>query len=93
MKKILFVVDERKKGGASKVLESIFDNIPKLKADILVLHNNGNCLNNIKNAKIIYGSRFFDVCDLPLNSVIKSLNIIKIIKKLYLIFLMKTLLE
>lgn len=90
MKKILFVVDERKAGGVSKVLESIFENISNLKADILVLHNNGDKLENIKNANIIYGPSFFDTCDLSFKSLVKQVKIIKIIKKMYLIFLMKT---
>lgn len=90
MNKILFVVDERKNGGASKVLEMIFNNIPNLKADILVLHNNGDRFENLKNANIIYGSSFFNVCDLSLKEVIKKLQILKIVKKIKLIFLLKT---
>ena len=90
MNKILFVVDERKNGGASKVLEMIFNNIPKLKADILVLHDNGDRLKHLKNANVIFGSSFFDTCDLSLKQLIKEFKIIKIIKKLNLIFLMKT---
>ena len=51
MKNVLFVVDERKMGGVSILLEDIMRSI-KLKninVDILVLHNNGDRLETIKN--------------------------------------------
>lgn len=90
MSKILFVVDERKMGGVSNVLEKIVKSFPKQTFDILVLHNNGDKLDNIDNVNLIYGTPFFNVVDLPLKEVIKSKKIVKIIKKIYLIFLLKT---
>lgn len=92
-KKVLFVVDERKMGGISILLKDmleIFD-YNKYQIDILVLHNNGDCLEDInKNVNLIYGTSFFDTIDYSLKEVIASKNIVQILKKLYLIFLMKT---
>lgn len=90
MKKILFVVDERNTGGVSIVLENIINSFPKINFDILVLHNRGDRLTNLPNANIIYGTKFFDVCDMRLSDLIKSKNILKVIKKLYFAFLLKT---
>lgn len=92
-KKVLFVVDEKKMGGVSILLEdmlNLFD-YSKYQIDVLVLHNNGECLNNVnKNVRILFGTNFFKTIDLPIKEVIKSRNIKNIINKLYLIFLMKT---
>ena len=92
MKKILFVVDERKMGGTSIVLEQIIKSISKseFKCDILVLHNIGDRLSNLNNGNLIFATSFFDVVDIPFMSLVKKFKITKIIKKLYLIFLMKT---
>lgn len=90
MKKILFVVDERKMGGVSIVLKNIFNAFSHINFDLLVLHDNGEELSNIKNVNMIFGTKFFDVCDIRMNDILKSLNLIKILKKAYLIFLLKT---
>ena len=93
MKNILFVVDERQMGGVSVLLEDILKkiNLQKYKIDIMVLHNNGDYLTNLpKNVNMIYGTSFFEVVDLSIKEVLKTKNIIKILKKVYLVFLMKT---
>lgn len=90
MKNILFVVDERRMGGVSYVLEKLFKALNNVQFDLLVLHDNGDCLENIDNVNMFFGTPFFEVVDLSLKDVIKSKNIKRIIKKLYLIFLMKT---
>lgn len=92
-KNVLFVVDEKRMGGVSVLLEDILNNINinKYNIDIAVLHNNGDYLNNLpKNVNIIYGTSFFDAVDLTLKEVIKSKNIKLIYSKLRLIYLMKT---
>lgn len=93
MKKILFVVDERKLGGVSIVLESILKNIERKDYDItvLVLHNNGDRLNDLpQDVKVIYGNSYFNVIDLDFSSLIKNINIFKAIKKIYISLLMKS---
>lgn len=92
-KNILFVVDEKKMGGVSVLLSDIINklNLNKYDIDIMVLHNNGNYLDDLpKNVNLIYGTKFFDVVDYTLKETLKSKNIKKILKKLYLIFLMRT---
>ena len=93
MKNILLVVDERKMGGVSILLEDLINNMDlKDKAiDILVLHNNGDRLENIKDkVNLIYGTKYFDAIDIPLKEIIKSFNIGLFLKKLRLVFEMKT---
>ena len=74
MKKILFVVDERKMGGVSIVLEQIINSISsnEFKCDVLVLHNNGDRLENLKNCNLIFGTNFFDVVDIPFMNLVKN---------------------
>lgn len=92
MKKILYVVDEQKLGGVSIVLEDILNNIDKSsnKIDLLVLHPVGNRLKNVEGVNYIQGSKFYNVIDKSLKNVLKSKNITDIIKKINLIFLLKT---
>ena len=93
MKKVLFVVDEKRMGGVSILLRDIlrFINIKKYDIDIMVLHNNGDYLDDLdKRVNLIYGTPFFEAVDYSLKEVLKSKNIKLIFKKLYLIFLMKT---
>lgn len=92
-KNLLIVVDEKQMGGVSILLEdmlnlNVFD---AYNTDILVLHNNGSRLVNIpKNINIIYGSKYFNTVDLPLNEVIKSKKINLLFSKIRLVFEMKT---
>lgn len=92
-KKILFVVDENRMGGVSILLEDMFEYLDKkkYKFSILVLHDVDNYFKNLdKDIEVIYGTKFFDVIDYNLSYLIKTKDIGKIVKKLYLIFLMKT---
>ena len=85
MKKVLFVVDERKLGGVSVLLESILKNINIKNLDItlLVLHNNGDRFSNIpKGIKVQYIDGMLDVIDLDFKQLLKSFKLIKAIKKL-----------
>ena len=94
MKKVLFVVTDRKMGGVSVVLEDIINNLPqnKYQIDILILNNEGDrIVGKIdKNINIIYGDNFFKALDIPLNYFKKHFNLFLFINKLYLIFLLKT---
>ena len=93
MKKILFVVDEKKMGGVSVLLSDILNNInlKNKEIDIMVLHNSGDYLDDLpKGINLIYGTSFFDVIDLTFKEVLKSKNIKQIYKKFKLVFLMKT---
>ena len=93
MKKVLFVVDERRMGGVSVVLQDIlkFINIKKYEIDIMVLHNHGDYFENLdKSINLIYGTQFFEAVDYTLKEVLKSKNIKLIFHKLYLVFLLKT---
>ena len=93
MRKILYVVDERQMGGVSVLLDDILKriNLRKFDVDVMVLHNNGDYLDDLpEGVDVIYGSPFFEVVDLSLKEVIKTKNIFKIIKKICLVFLMKT---
>lgn len=92
-KKILFVNDEMVVGGVARVLNNLFSgfDFEHYEVDLLVLHKHGEMLDAIpETVRVISGSSFFDVVDLPLNELIKKKDIIKIIKKLYLVFLLKT---
>ena len=93
MKKILFVVDERKMGGVSILLEDMLKmlNLNDKKIDILVLHDNGDRLSNLpKSVNVIYGTSFFETVDLPIKEVLKSKKLRLILKKIKLILEMKT---
>lgn len=93
MKKILFVVDENKMGGVCYVLEDILRKINKenRQIDVLVLHNNGDCLKNLgKDINIIYGTKFFESIDITKEDIIESKSINKIFHKIYLMLLIKT---
>ena len=90
---ILFVVDEKRMGGVSVLLEDMMNmiNISKYNIDILVLHNNGEMLENLdENINIIYGSPYFEAVDYSIKEVLKSGNLKLIYKKMKLIFDMKT---
>ncbi len=91
MKKVLFVVDEKMMGGVSIVLEDILKKIDKTNSriDLLVLHAEGDRFQNLDNINYIEGSRFYNVIDKSLKSVLKSKNIIDILNKIKLIFLLK----
>lgn len=92
-KSLLIVVDEKKMGGVSILLEDmiklgVFNNFD---TDILVLHNNGTRLKNISDSvNVIYGTSYFDGVDLTIKEALKSKNINLIFSKVRLVFEMKT---
>lgn len=93
MKKILFVVDENRMGGVSILLEDMLKmlNLEDKKIDILVLHNSGDRLKGLpKGVNVIYGTKYFEVVDIPITEAIKSKNIKLILRKLMLVFDLKT---
>lgn len=90
MKKILFVMDERLMGGTSIILENIFKALNNYNFDLLILHNNGDRLENLSNVNVIYGSKFFEVVDLNIKEILRSHNIRLLFKKICMIFFIKT---
>ena len=90
MNNVLFVVDEKKMGGVSILLEDILPQVEAKNVDLLILHNNGSRLNKIKGVNIIYGTKFFEIIDISFKDILKSKNIINILKKIVLFFDMKT---
>lgn len=91
-KNVLFVVDERRMGGVSVLLEDILNliNTSKYNIDILVLHNNGEMLENLpKSINIIYGSHYFDAIDYTIAEVIKKHNIKLLLRKIKVVMDMK----
>lgn len=92
-KNILFVVDERKMGGVSVLLEDMVNmiNFNKYNIDILVLHNNGRMLENInKKVRILYGTPYFSGIDYTLKEALLSFKFKIIFHKVQIIFDMKT---
>ena len=93
MKNVLFVVDDKKMGGVSTLLEDILNNLDTKKSniDLLILNNDGNMFSELNsNINVIYGSKFFDPINYSLSSAIKERNLLKAFKKLKLVFYMKT---
>lgn len=90
---VLFVVDEKRMGGVSVLLEDILNmiNIKNYSIDVLVLHNNGSMLNNLpKDVNIIYGTSYFEAIDYTLKEVLKSGDFKRIYHKIKVILDMKT---
>lgn len=93
MKNILFVVDDKKMGGVSILLEDILNslNLNKFNIDLLILKNDGELLNNIPaKINVFYGDKFFDAINYSLSSAIKEKNLKKIISKVLLVLYMKS---
>lgn len=89
---VLFVVDEKRMGGVSVLLEDILNmiNIKNYSIDVLVLHNNGSMLNNLpKDVNIIYGTSYFEAIDYTLKEVLKSGDFRCIYHKIKIILDMK----
>lgn len=93
-KKILIVNDEMVVGGVARVLNNLLMTLVKAtdyEIDLLVLHKHGQMLDGVpKEVRVLEGTKFFSVIDLPLGQLIKSKNIMLILRKLYLVLLMKT---
>lgn len=93
-KRILFVNDEMVVGGVARVLNNLLRALVEstdYEIDLLILHKHGEMLSEIpQGINVIEGSPFFSVIDLPLSQLIRSGNVILLLRKLYLILLMKT---
>lgn len=92
-KNILFVVDENRMGGVSILLEDMLNmiDIKNKNIDVLVLHDSGDKLKKLpKNVNVIYGTPYFSSIDYTIKEVLKSKDIKKIIKKIILVFDLKT---
>jgi|GEM_PF-524757 len=91
-KNVLFVVDERRMGGVSVLLEDMMNmiNLNKYNIDILSLHNNGEMLENLpKGVNLIFGTSYFDAVDYTYKEVIKTCNPFFILKKICIVLDMK----
>lgn len=92
-RKVLFVNDEMRMGGVARVLNTLILYLDKDKYDIdlLVLHPHGVLMKEIPlNVNIIYGTPFFDTIDESLVELVRKFQVHKLIKKLRLLFYMKT---
>lgn len=92
-KELLFVVDEREMGGVSVVLNDLVHLLDSnlFQIDILVLHNKGNMLQQLpKNTRLIYGTPYFSAIDYSLSQVLHKKDLSLIMKKLRVIFDLKT---
>lgn len=92
-KNILFVVDERKMGGVSVLFEDMMTliDITNYNIDLLILHNNGDSLQNLpKSINIIYGTPYFEAIDYTMKDVITKKNINLLFKKIRVVLDMKT---
>lgn len=92
-KNILFVVDERKMGGVSVLFEDMMSliDITNYNIDLLILHNNGDSLQNLpKSINIIYGTPYFEAIDYTIKEVIKKKNLKLLLKKIRVVLDMKT---
>lgn len=91
-KNVLFVVDERRMGGVSVLLEDMMNmiNLNKYNIDILSLHDNGEMLENLpKGVNLIFGTSYFDAVDYTYKEVIKTCNPFFILKKIRVVLDMK----
>jgi len=92
MQKVLFVVDEKKLGGVSIVLENLLNNIDLTNLDVtvLILHNSGTSLTNLNDKiHVIYGTKAFEIVDQDFKYLIKTGHIVKALKKIILSYRMK----
>lgn len=92
-KNILFVVDERRMGGVSVLLEDMMNmiDLSKYNIDILSLHNNGEMLENLpKEVNLIFGTPYFDAVDFTYQEVIKKHDLNLFFKKVQIVLDMKT---
>ncbi|MBR5291055.1 MAG: glycosyltransferase [Erysipelotrichaceae bacterium] len=89
-KKLLFVNDEMVVGGVSKVLNNLLRHMDreKYELNLLVLHKHGDMLSDIpEDVVVLEGTRFFEVCDIPVKECLKTG---KFIRKLMFFLLLKT---
>ncbi len=89
MKRVLFVIDEMRMGGVSKVLIELLKVLDRNRyaVDLLVLHKTGELIKDIpEDINILNTSPFFSTIDIPL----KQCTLKNIFRKLMIIFYMKT---
>lgn len=92
-KKILFVVDNLKMGGVTKVLENLLNYLEETKydVDLLVLHDFVDMKVNLpKNVEKISGGKSFAFVDENIQKILKEKNISKLIQKALFAFRIKT---
>lgn len=92
-RKILFVNDEMEMGGVARVLNTLMKNLDPnhYEMDLLVLHKTGTLLEDVPEfVHVIEGTPFFSEIDCRLLDCLKSKNLVRIVKKLRLLFYMKT---
>lgn len=92
-KKILFVVDNLKLGGVTKVLTNLLKRLDysKYDVDLLVLHfYNDMNIEIPENVNILSGSKCLASVDENISKLIKEMNIFKIIKKVLFSFEIKS---
>lgn len=92
-KNILFVVDNLKLGGVTKVLTNLLNRLDysKYDVDLLVLHFYNDMKIEIpKNVNILSGSKLLSSVDENISKLIKEMNIFKIIKKVLFSFEIKS---
>ena len=94
MKRILFVVPDRKMGGVSILLDDLLNYLPmnKYKIDLLILNNDGDRIAGYvnKQVNIIYGNTFFKAIDTPISYFKHHFDLRLLFSKLRLMFLLKT---
>lgn len=92
-KSILFVNDEMEMGGVARVLNTLMRNLPQDKYDIdlLILHKEGMLLNEIpSHVRVLEGTPFFKAVDISLNEAWRRKDFFNVLRKLKLLFYMKT---
>lgn len=92
-KDILFVVDERMMGGVSVVINDLlhFLDYDKYNVDLLVLHDNGDMLNDLPpQVNLFFGSSFFKCVDYTIKEVLQKKDISLLLSKIQLVMGMKT---
>ena len=92
-KKILFVNDEMRMGGVARVLNTLMLSLPKDKyeVDLLVLHKQGMLLDEVpEGIHVIEGTTFFRPVDESLEFLVKGGHVFETLRKLRLLFYMKT---
>lgn len=93
MKKLLFVVDERRMGGVSTVLNDLLNllDLSRYSVDVLVLHDNGDQLDNLaSHVSLRFGTPYFSGIDYTIKEALKSGNIKTLYHKVRVVYAMKT---
>lgn len=93
-KNILFVVDNLKLGGVTKVLSTLLTQLAKnqnLNIDLLVLHYyNDMKISLPENIRILSGGKVFEIIDENIGSIIREKSLVKLIKKILFSLKIKT---